>query len=161
MKIRRATTEDLPRIMPLIMAFHKETLEPFGMGFDIPSVEAIVKIFSEQHIGLVVEIEDPSRLGQYQIVGVIGGAIAPSFTDFSQRIFNEAIWFVLPEYRGGSAGVKLLKLVEEYCKNIGVQKIVMIGMFNEDRDRLASFYEKMGYKAIEIHYIKDLKNAGN
>lgn len=154
MKIRRATTEDLQRIMPLIMAFHKETLEPFGMGFDIPSVEAIVKIFSEQHVGLVVEDGE-------QLIGVIGGAVAPSFTDFNVRIFNEAIWFVLPEYRGGSAGIKLLKLVEEYCKNIGVQKIVMVGMFNEDRERLAGFYEKMGYRAIEIHYIKDLTHAGN
>ncbi len=154
MKIRRVTTEDIHHIMPLIMAFHKETLEPFGMGFDIKSVEALIKLFAEQHIGLVVE-------DGHQLVGVIGGAIAPSFTDFNIKIFNEAIWYVLPDHRGGSSGVKLLKLVEDYCRNIGIHKIAMIGMYNDDRERLAGFYSKMGYRPLETHYIKDLNDAGN
>lgn len=154
MRIRRVTVEDMPRVMPLVFAFHKETLQPFGMGFNISSVEQIIKLFAENHIGLVVEDGE-------SLIGVIGGAIAPSFTDFKQKIFNEVIWYILPEFRGGSTGVKLLKLVEDYCRNIGVNKIVMVGMFNNDIDRLANFYNKMGYKELEIHFVKDITYARN
>ena len=152
MNIRKATNLDIAKVLPLIRAFHKETLEPFGMGFDPISVEATIKLFIDQGVGLLVEKKG-------QIVGMIGGAVIPSFTDYSQKIFAECIWYILPKHRGGSAGIKLLKLVEDYCQNIGIKKIIMIGMCDDGIGRLAAFYNKMGYKAVEIHYIKDLTNA--
>lgn len=149
MQIRKITKLDVPKLIPLVRAFHNETLKPFGMGFDPASVESTLLLFAEHHIGLAVLFED-------EIVGVIGGVITPSFTDYNQKMFAESMWYVLPEHRGGSGGVKLLKLVEDYCKKIGVNKIIMIGMFDENIEKLGGFYNRMGYNELEIHYQKDL-----
>lgn len=152
MEIRKAKHTDIPKVLPLVRAFHDETLKPFGMGFDPVSVEQTIRTFIEHHVGLVVEKDG-------EIVGVIGGAIIPSFTDYSVKIFAESIWYVLPAHRGAASGIKLLRLVEDYCRNVGITKVVMIGMSNDDIDRLGSFYARMGYHEVEIHYQKDIKNA--
>jgi len=151
MNIRRAKIIDIPRLIPLVRAFHEETLEIFGMGYDTPSVERTLREFILNHIGIVVEVKG-------EIVGVIGGAIVPSFTDHKQTIFAESMWYILPAHRGGVIGVKLLKLVERYCLDRGIEKIVMIGMCDDRADKLKDFYKRMGYEALEIHYIKDLSN---
>lgn len=157
MRIRKAEHIDIPKILPLIQAFHKETLKPFGMGWDPVSVENTILSFSENHTGLVVETKQADE--SYKIIGCIGGAIAPSFTDYKQSIFVESIWYVLPEYRGGRTGIKLLDLVEDYCRQKGISKIVMIGMFDDNIERLSGFYNKKGYKELELHFIKDLNDA--
>jgi len=158
MQIRQAEKRDIPQMIPMVRAFHKETLEPFGMGYDTLSVEKTLTAFVDYHVGLVVEV-DGDLPGSTHIVGLIGGAIVPSFTDLRIKIFYESMWYVLPEHRGGSNGIKLLKLVEDYCVKVGVNKIVMIGMYNDNREKLAGFYSRMGFKELEIHYIKDLPNA--
>lgn len=154
MEIRKAEIKDIARLMPLVKMFHEEHLKPFGMGWDPVTIDQTMHIFIEQHVALVIENDQ-------EIIGVIAGAVIPSFTDGSQRIFNESIWYVKPEHRGGSTGIRLLRLVEKYCINIGINKIVMIGMFNNEIDRLGSFYTSQGYTGLEIHYVKDLKNAKN
>jgi len=154
MNIRKAEKADIAQLIPLIREFHKETLKPFGMGFDVKSVENTISMYIEHHVGLVVEKDG-------EIAGCIGGAVAPSFTDYNQRIFIESIWYVKPEYRGLAEGVKLLRMVEDYCRKIGITKICMKAMECSTIERLSSFYRKCGYKPLERDFIKELNNAGS
>lgn len=154
MRIRKARHVDIPKIIPIVKAFHEEALKPFGMGFDMCSVEATISGFIADHIGLVVEAGDPAV-----IIGCIGGAVIPSFTDYSQKIFVESIWYLLPEFRGGRAGVYLLDMVEEYCRRNGITKIVMVGMADPRIEKLSKFYLWRGYKKLELHFVKELTDA--
>lgn len=152
MQIRKAQVTDIPRLIPLIKLFHQETLSQFGFGWDNLSIARTIETFIQHHIGLVVEEKD-------EIIGVIGGAVTPSFTDYRQRIFIESIWYVNPGYRGLAQGVELLKLVEEYCRRLKINKIIMVGMHDHNHEKLDLFYKRMGFRILESQYMKDLYDA--
>lgn len=89
--------------------------------------------------------------------GVIIGALAGSVVfnpQFGQLIYQELVWYVDEKHRG--EGLRLLKHLEEWCKETGVKKIIMAFMHNSMPDRLYEFYQRKGYKPLETHLIKDV-----
>jgi GNAT superfamily N-acetyltransferase len=62
----------------------------------------------------------------------------------------ELFWYAPPESRG--SGVRLLRRAEAWARGNGVKHAAMIA----PDERVAAFYERMGYAALEINYIKPL-----
>ena len=154
MKIRKPQQEDLPSVMPLLKAFHEESLSFFDLGWDETSVMATMQFFMDNHVALLVEDD----FGE--VIGVIAGIISPYFLNHHVKIFQEAVWFIKAEHRSARAGMQLFDLMEDYCVRIGIQKIVMVSMFNLNYEKLGRFYEGRGYKPMETQFIKGLNHAG-
>ena len=55
--IRKATGEDKPRIIELIIEFYKESLRDFGIKFDLETLYETVQNFIDNQIGIVAEEE--------------------------------------------------------------------------------------------------------
>ena len=65
------------------------------------------------------------------------------------------VLFVLPESRAGLTGYKLIKFVEEYCKECGVSLLMINTKVHIPFDSLMT---RMGYDLIERVYSKFLGN---
>ena len=106
--------------------------------------------FLNSGIGMIIVSVDGDDLP----IGAIGAHPHTDPNDGS-KCNSEAFWFVLPEHRNGRVGIDLLKALEGWsvlhsCKRISMVHFVALN------PRLAKIYERMGYVATEIHYIKKL-----
>lgn len=61
------------------------------------------------------------------------------------------IFWVLPEYRGRSAGIRLFKTVEAEARRRGVQRVFMGSKLHKDSGWL---FERIGYSPVETYYSK-------
>ena len=144
MDIRPGRVEDIDQIIPIVEEFHAETLDRFGFSGDEDKVRA-----------LAVACIDTSFMAWEgdRLIGVIGGqVVVPS--SGNEKIWQEYIWYVLPEYR--SVGLKLYAKMEQKCRDMEITKMVMVHMCDKIGDKVASVYDKIGYRPFEIHYVKEL-----
>ena len=140
--IRLATEKDIDKSIGLIKEFQEESL--YEYGFEIKPEQA--KELFKKYVDTTLVIEKDNR-----IVGLISGTIITLPADGS-KVFQEVIWYVSKKYR--RYGIALLKKVEEYCLKCGISKVIMIHMANSKADKLEKFYESIGFKKLETHYIK-------
>ena len=134
-------------IVKLVQNFHAEAVGDYD-GFDPETLIRTIKDQAEQSVGncflLVVD-------GVCQ--GILFGVRFKSL--ISQNIiFQELIWYVNKEYR--MSGISLLREAEKSLKLSGVNSIIMAVLENSKTDKLKSFYERLGYKQMEVHFIKEL-----
>jgi len=142
--IKQAVIEDMEGILPLVKSFYDESLKFYGFTFDEDVLKAVIKGHCEAKSGLVM-VEDG------KIVGVIAGNFV-QFPTSNFKVFQEVIWYVLPEYR--KYGLKLFKETENYCKSIGMKAIVMGNMANLNSEKMGKFYASQGYKEMEVQWLK-------
>lgn len=147
MIIRNAKEQDVDAIVELIMLFYAEGLNASGLSFDKESLRVTVDTVIKNHIFIVAENDDG-------IQGCIAGLFASSIFDNKQKVVEEKIWFIKPEFRGNGAAIKLLKALEVTAKTIGADIIIMAHMTNIMPDKVKKIYNSFGYKQAESHYIK-------
>lgn len=145
MIIRPARIEDLENAIELLNEFHEESIKLFGTSIDKDAARNIITQFKDY----ALVVDDGSK-----IRGVIAGHVTIYPLD-GAKIYNEAVWFVSKQYR--SWGIRLLKALEKKCRDEwGIKYIVMARMINAYSEKIGAFYESIGYKPMEIQYIKTL-----
>jgi len=144
--IRQATSDDAEAVKPLISMFYNEILGDLGANHSDEYVDRCVANI-DNSIYFISESNG-------RITGVIGGVLVDSFFD-SKKIFQEIIWYVDKKERI-TVGMRLFDKLEEYCKNIGVKKMVMARMHSEQGGKIENFYLRHGYNPVETHYLKEL-----
>ena len=90
------------------------------------------------------------------------GALAATVCDCpftGDQMAVENFWFILPRFRGGTAGVRLFQAFDDWAREKGVKRAAMIHLVGEtegvEKARLSALYERMGFFPVEINYIKD------
>lgn len=142
--IRPVVGRDFDSVRELIHAFHREALHEFGLSCESAQINATInECFNE---ALALEVDG-------KVVGVIAGKVV-DYPLQEAKIFQEMIWYVAKDYR--RYGIKLLEVLEERCRSRGMAGIVMVLLENSKSGKLGRFYEKMGYKPLEKHFIKGL-----
>ena len=145
--IRKAELRDKDSIRTLITEFHKESLSEYGLSLDTDSINETIEGFIKNHIVLVAEKE--------RVIGVVAGVIANSIFDKSQKLAQEAIWYVSKDSRG-VMGFKLLKAFMDEWKLRGADFVVMGSVGNLYANELDRFYKKRNFKQMETYYIKTM-----
>lgn len=146
-KIRISVTTDLPRVVEMLKSFHSDKVKEFGLGLNEDHVVQVAKAYIDGHMGIVAEVDD-------DVVGMLGGALAPNPLDQDELMFFESVWYVDKGYR--HVGPALLKECEARCKEAGVKHICMMSMAGKNTETLEKFYERKGYKPMETYYIKEI-----
>lgn len=72
------------------------------------------------------------------------------FTDTDEKEYHIGRIAVLFEYRGMGIGAAIMMKIEEFCFNMGVEKVVLSA-----QKRAREFYEKLGYKACGEEYLDE------
>lgn len=143
--IREATIADVDRIVKLGLRF-AETEYRDILPVTASGLAAFVRLLLESQTSVVFVAEHD---------GELDGGIA--MTTYIHQMSGEVIateiaWWVEPESRNGRSALLLLRTAERWAKERQATKFQMIA----PTDRLAAFYERVGFRRIEIHYQKDL-----
>jgi N-acetylglutamate synthase-like GNAT family acetyltransferase len=87
-------------------------------------------------------------------VGFFMCLILPSIWNHETFVLHEIAWYVLPEYRNGTSGYKLLKAYLEYAnelKNSGRIKYFTLSKIANSPNLK---YEKLGFRKIDENWIQ-------
>ena len=88
-----------------------------------------------------------------EIVGYFVGFIAPGLHYKTCLTCTMDIFFVHPDHRGKSGGIKLFRCVEKELKRRGVQRWFVGSKCHKDASIL---FEKLGFSPVEVYYSKML-----
>lgn len=88
------------------------------------------------------------------VVGMAAGMRAPMVMNSAVTVGAELCWWVEPEHRKSTAGIKLLKCLENQAKDGGVNVWTMMLLESSDPESAAKIYDKMGYVQAERAFIK-------
>lgn len=143
MHVETYTDKHFLDVVKLVENFHKEAVGEYD---ELLSPEAVIE---------TIKAADPKTLFLLIIDGVcqglLYGMISKSLTS-GKMIFQEIMWYVNAPFR--QYGVSLLKEVEKHLKSEGVSIIIMAVLENSKTEKLKRFYERLGYRPMETHYVR-------
>ena len=85
------------------------------------------------------------------ITGALGAILCPDMFN-GDTVAVESFWYVLKKYRGN--GMRLLFKFEDWAKERAA-RIAMIHLEHLHPTELRKLYERLGYRHVESHYVKD------
>lgn len=135
-----ATHDDVYKCLDCAEHFVKH----YGLDWDLEStVETLHNIIEA---GVFILAEDGDK--------VMGGAAAVMVANpwnKHQLFFQELFWWVEPEYRNTSVGIKLLKLLESKAPDNAIIALSVLPNTNIKEDTL----HKLGYSLKELAYVRN------
>lgn len=88
--------------------------------------------------------------------GGLGIILSPDLCD-GELVVQEAFWYIAPEYRNGSFGIRLLKAAESFAIEAGAARMLMGRIHAADpENRVDRVLGALGYKPFETNYVKTL-----
>lgn len=146
-KIEKLTPETLSDVVEIGKAFTSEVGYPGG--FDFESFAAQWKPLLELGIGEIFVTRDPNR----RVTALFGAVF--SRDPFSGWLVGlEQFWYCLPEFRGGSAALRLLSAFENESKKRGCRKLLMVHLAGKRESKLEALYLRRGYSLTEKTFSK-------
>lgn len=146
MTIRHATTEDIPRIIEMGLAFLRSSPYAVFMRENPQRIQELATelIASPDGAVLLLARDDGSVCGMLALV---------AFNHFlsSDRFAGEVVYWVDPDARG--AGVRLLRKAEAWARERGAGALQMIS----PNPRVDALYDRLGYVPTERSFYRRLK----
>ena len=87
------------------------------------------------------------------IMGALGGLLAPDLNN-GDLLAVECFFYMIPSERG--SGVRLLYAYEDWARSQGCIRAAMVHLQHLQPERLGQLYERLGYRKIEVCYVKEL-----
>ena len=143
MIIRDATVEDFPDIEIIGGEFAEAAGQP-----EVDSESLRESLGNLLNGGILKVAENGS------IQGVAGALVFPAYWNRNEIMAQELFWFLRPEYRGTSTGLKLLISLENSAREKGAKRLMMLCLDALDGDKIASMYERLDYEPQERTYVK-------
>jgi GNAT superfamily N-acetyltransferase len=150
--IRDATIEDLKEIVHLGKEFFDNALFHLNIEYHHASVWHMLNNLRINEKGILLVAESEGKLQ-----GMVGGTLFEWYFNPRYKSGQEIFWYVSPEYRGTTVGIRLLKEMERQAKAKGASSWIMISEAHMgNHDDMDKLYRKLGYSDHETAYIKDL-----
>src|SRR5690348_10059283 len=124
--------------------WHETEMYRHGQKF-CPSYERYIQY---EQAGWLIQCMARNEKGE--AVGYATLYICPSMHT-QQMIATEDTFFILPEYRKGRNGVRLVKFAEDECRKRGAVEIMMTSKLTNNAGRLM---ECLGYTQVAKQYSK-------
>lgn len=86
------------------------------------------------------------------------GLYIQHFYEYDGSFAQIGVFVVDEKYRGKGIGKKLLITAEKWAEEQGALKVLINSGNRDERKESHSFYNKMGYKAKSIGFLKDIRN---
>lgn len=151
MEIQNATLDDLDELVRLGRAMRDESTVPFP-EIDPAAVAAHLRLAMDNPERLFVAIAHADR----RPAGFVSGAIGPYA--FSQRQHASSdLLFVLPEFRGRYAGVRLLRALSDWAKTHGAGEIELGLSTGIASDRTEELVERIGFVPLGRTFRKEIE----
>lgn len=149
-RVRRATSEDLPRLLDMGGRFARETVYRERFTADPARIKALAEqlVAGDAGQGSAVWVaQDPAGV----IVGMIGMFVYEHPLS-GERIASEVFWWVEPEHRRGGHALRLLESAERWARWANAASVYMVAPTSD----VARIYERRGYFQLETTYARAL-----
>lgn len=90
-----------------------------------------------------------------EVVGVLGAVLHPCLFS-GEVVATEAFWFVDPNHRGGTAGVRMFLEFMAWGIHVGATRLQAGKIAGSMGEELEAFYQKHGFVKLETLYVKNL-----
>lgn len=131
-------------VVQLVQNFHSEAVGEYDNLFDPEALIETIKANKDSSTAFLL-IEDEKCQGI-----LFGVSFKAPIND--NLVFQEVIWYVNEPFR--KHGVKLLKESQKMLKSQGISIMIMAVLENSKTEKLKRFYEALGYKKMETHYVR-------
>lgn len=148
--IRRATLEDLPVLVAMGARFRSETAYAGLVDQDGAQLEALTRFLLEHGAVFVAQI-------RLEVIGMLAATVVRHPVD-GALTGSEIAWWIEPEFRGGSAAVRLLEAAEAWAKNMGARRFQMVAP--TANARVGELYRRRGYAEVETTWQRELVGEG-
>ncbi len=147
--VRRATPQDLDRLVPLFDAYRQF----YGQQMDLVIARQFLKVRFERDESVVLVAEDSDG-------GVIGFVqLFPTFSSIlAARMYLLSDLFVVPAARHRGVGTRLLKSAVETAQASGAVGLELAAAITNTPAR--KLYEKLGWKRDDEFYVYGFRLAG-
>jgi hypothetical protein len=135
-----AAHEDVNRCLTCALNFANH----YGLELDLESTAITLHHLVDNGVFIIAESNNT-------VIGIAGAAITPNPWNYNKVIYQELFWWVEPEYRNTSTGIKLLKLLENKAP---VNAIVSLSILPNSNIKETTL-NKLGYFAKETAYIRN------
>lgn len=151
--VRPARPEDLPALLRMLRAFHAASPCIDYIPFcHVSMVETAIRLSTDpKSCFLVGEVES-------EVHAMIAGVSSPHYVNAAHFTAHELFWWVDPEARSTRVGVRLLEAFEDWAKSIGSSTLFMASTVTLTPEKLARFYRRKGYDAVDVNYAKNLES---
>lgn len=146
LKVRPAALEDIPEIMDMGRQFFDQAWSGVFEWDDSSVFETLTGMLRSG----VLLVAQKGR----ELVGMVGGTLAPMYFDKQTLIAQELFWWVRPGNRG--PGIALFREFEAVAKLRGAQVVAMNGVESIRGETVGRFYAREGYRCTERVYLKRL-----
>lgn len=147
--IRWAKVADIDACLWMAREFFEESGFGAECAFDGPSMMAtLMGMLQNPDAALLVAGDEP--------FGMAGALAYPHYFNARQKAAQEMFWWVRPEKRGGPAGVRLLRAIEQWARERSCTTLSMICLPALKESPAERVYQRTGYRASERSYIKRL-----
>ncbi|MBP6203361.1 MAG: GNAT family N-acetyltransferase [Azonexus sp.] len=148
--IRAATPDDIDTLVEMGREFFASAPYSRFIAYDPDSIRDAVIGMVQFGCALVAEAGG-------QIVGFIVGHMAPTWFNRSQWVATEFAWWVAPDHRGSTAGVRLLQAFEAWGVSRGAVAVVMSDLILDDGGAPAGrIFDRLGYAVVERSHAKGI-----
>jgi GNAT superfamily N-acetyltransferase len=142
--IRPYNPKDLTQILPIAEQFHQESASsyvPFNPHKVAHQLELTLSN-PEQRVCWVAELDG-------EIIGSFYGVITPHY--FADALMsNDLWWYVSPDHRGGTYGIKLLKKYISWANIQGVEEIGITVGSGIEIEKTSAMLERVGFEKTQI-----------
>ena len=132
-------------VVKLVENFHKEAVGEYYGSIDQNAIIDTIKS-TDKNASYLLIIDGVCQ-------GILSGVCFTWMTT-GRPAFQEIIWYVNPAFR--RYGIKLLREVEKQLTAIGVSTMIMAVLENSKTEKIKRFYERLGFKPMETHYVRNL-----
>jgi len=143
MTIRTGTIADADDIVRMVGEFIGSTAYRLLFAFNPGLVRGLVDQVLEHGIVLLAEVEGET----------VGLLVALAWTHPLEGLpmCDEMIWWVNPAHRSGLVGPKMLRCLEDWARQKGLQLCKMVAPAHST---VGEFYLRHGYVEVETSYVK-------
>lgn len=144
--VRTALASDIEVLLAMGQAMHRESPR-FAL---IPFVEAKARVMIgyllETGGAFVAEVDG-------EIVGMLAGFCVEHFFSTTKYVADIVV-YVVPQYRGGTAAVRLVRALEKWAREMRATEVVLGVSTEVDTERTAMLYQHLGYRETGRSLIK-------
>ena len=149
--IREATPADIPRIVEMGRRFIAESSYKNHFAENPEQMKTLAEQIISNPKGRILISEKDAKVN-----GMLALLLFPHYFS-GEPIAIEVFWWVDPEARAGSTGLKLMRKAEEIALELGATKMQMVA----PTERIGELYKHFGYTEVESSYQKNLNGGAS
>lgn len=135
--------------LKLAKEFYAEGFDEWQWGFNDDHARATYTLFIQNHLCYIAELNG-------EAVGCLAGVITQHHFNYHHLYFQESMWYIKSEHRSKGIASELLRYVTQECYDRKCNNIIVGHTANVMPEHMKRFYQQLGFKLFETHYIKDL-----